>query len=68
MDEFDLKTIREELVQALNRKFDDSLGIAVYGAGDVAGRSTAPAIDSSKEFGEKIEIQYFIANNFLYWL
>lgn len=42
MDEFDLKTIREELVQALNRKFDDSLGIAVMVRGMLRGEVLHP--------------------------
>ncbi|MEY8388157.1 FkbM family methyltransferase [Oscillospiraceae bacterium 38-13] len=36
MYQTDTKALREELAQALRRKFDDSHGIAVYGAGDTA--------------------------------
>ena len=38
MSNVDVKAIREELAQALSRKFDDSKGIALYGAGDTAER------------------------------
>lgn len=38
MYQTDTKALREELAQALRRKFDDSHGIAVYGAGDTAER------------------------------
>lgn len=38
MNNIDIKTIREELVQALSKEFDDSKGLAVYGAGDTAER------------------------------
>lgn len=60
MNDINLKAVREELARALSQRFDDSQGIAVYGAGDVAGRSTAPAVDKDEKFGEKIEIKYFI--------
>ena len=36
MNQIDIKALREELAQALSRKFDDSRGVAVYGAGDTA--------------------------------
>lgn len=45
MSNVDVKAIREELVQALSRKFDDSKGIAVYGAGDTAERWFAPFLE-----------------------
>ena len=38
MSNFDVKAIREELENALSRKFDTSRGIAVYGAGDTSTR------------------------------
>lgn len=45
MNDIDVKAIREKLVQALCRKFDDSNGIAVYGAGDTAERWFAPFLE-----------------------
>ena len=45
MNDVDVKAIREKLVQALCRKFDDSNGIAVYGAGDTAERWFAPFLE-----------------------
>lgn len=44
MSNIDIKSVREELVQALSRKFDDSKKIAVYGAGDTAERWFAPFV------------------------
>lgn len=38
MNKIDIKAIREELARALSKKFDDSKGLAVYGAGDTAER------------------------------
>lgn len=45
MNDIDVKVVREELVQALDQKFDDSNGIAVYGAGDTAERWLAPFLE-----------------------
>lgn len=45
MNNIDVKTTREELAQALSRTFDDSKGIAVYGAGDTAERWFAPFLE-----------------------
>lgn len=45
MNPIDTKAVREELAQALSRKFDDSVGVAVYGAGDTAERWFAPFLE-----------------------
>lgn len=45
MNSIDVKAVREELAQALSRKFDDSHGIALYGAGDTAERWFAPFLE-----------------------
>jgi len=45
MDNIDVKAIREELAKALSRTFDDSKGLAVYGAGDTAERWFAPFLE-----------------------
>lgn len=45
MHNIDINTVREELVQALSKEFDDSKGIAVYGAGDTAERWFAPFLE-----------------------
>lgn len=55
MSNTDVKAIREELTQALSRKFDDSVGVAVYGAGDTAERWFNSFLD-----GETIAPKYFI--------
>ncbi len=41
----DIGAIRNELAQALSQKFDDTKGIAVYGAGDTAERWFTPVLE-----------------------
>lgn len=47
MNQIDIKAVREELVQGLSRKFDDDVGIAVYGAGDTAERWFADFLEGT---------------------
>lgn len=49
MKNINVKAFREELAQVLSRKFDDSHGVAIYGAGDTAERIVVP-------FMEEIEV------------
>jgi len=58
MDNMDIKAVREELVQALSRTFDDRKGLAVYGAGDTAERIVVPFMKEMEQAGGKI--QFFI--------
>lgn len=55
MTNFDVNAVRAELVQALRKKFDDSTGVAVYGAGDTAERWFNSFLDE-----EEIAPKYFI--------
>lgn len=56
MNSFDITAIREDLAQALSKTFDDSRGVAAYGAGDTAERWFASFLD-----GEESDLpDYFI--------
>lgn len=55
MNNIDINTVREKLVQALSKVFDDNKGLAIYGAGDTAERTILPFMESEGVFPD-----YFI--------
>lgn len=55
MTNIDINAVRAELAQALSKKFDDSTGVAIYGAGDTAERWFNSFLDE-----EEITPKYFI--------